>query len=65
VLFLKIRFDFLDPPSPETIMRALELLNNLGALDKSGNLTNIGFIMGEIPLEPQAAKTLLEAHLTR
>ena len=28
-----VHFDFMDPPAPETMMRALELLNNLGALD--------------------------------
>lgn len=29
----------MDPPAPETLMRALELLNYLGALDDDGNLT--------------------------
>ena len=28
-----LQFDFMDPPAPETLMRALELLNYLGALD--------------------------------
>jgi pre-mRNA-splicing factor ATP-dependent RNA helicase DHX15/PRP43 len=28
-----VHFDFMDPPAPETLMRALELLNYLGALD--------------------------------
>ena len=27
-----VHFDFMDPPAPETMMRALELLNYLGAL---------------------------------
>ena len=26
-----VRFDFMDPPAPETMMRALENLNYLGA----------------------------------
>jgi pre-mRNA-splicing factor ATP-dependent RNA helicase DHX15/PRP43 len=30
-----VHFDFMDPPAPETMMRALELLNYLGALGKS------------------------------
>ena len=34
-----VHFDFMDPPAPETLMRALELLNYLGALDDDGNLT--------------------------
>jgi len=32
----------MDPPAPETLMRALEQLNFLGALDDEGNLTSIG-----------------------
>jgi pre-mRNA-splicing factor ATP-dependent RNA helicase DHX15/PRP43 len=37
-----VHFDFMDPPAPETLMRALELLNYLGALDDEGALTEIG-----------------------
>ena len=31
----------MDPPAPETLMRALELLNYLGALDDEGELTEV------------------------
>jgi pre-mRNA-splicing factor ATP-dependent RNA helicase DHX15/PRP43 len=34
-------------------MRALELLNYLAALDDDGNLTALGGIMAEFPLDPQ------------
>ncbi|KAJ7285946.1 P-loop containing nucleoside triphosphate hydrolase protein [Mycena rebaudengoi] len=34
-----VRFDYVDAPAPETLMRALELLNYLAALDDEGNLT--------------------------
>ena len=34
-----VHFDFMDPPAPETLMRVLELLNYLGALDDEGSLT--------------------------
>ena len=37
----------------ETLMRALELLNYLGALDDDGSLTELGAIMAEFPLDPQ------------
>ncbi len=37
-----VHFDFMDPPAPETLMRALELLNYLGALDDEGELTEEG-----------------------
>jgi hypothetical protein len=34
-------------------MRALELLNYLSALDDDGNLTALGGMMAEFPLDPQ------------
>lgn len=40
-LSCQVHFDFMDPPAPETLMRALELLNYLGALDDNGNLTEV------------------------
>ncbi|KAL7672579.1 hypothetical protein ACOME3_007463 [Neoechinorhynchus agilis] len=54
-----VHFDFMDPPAPETLMRALELLNYLGALDDEGELTNLGRIMAEFPLDPQLSKMVL------
>ncbi|KAF9458095.1 P-loop containing nucleoside triphosphate hydrolase protein [Collybia nuda] len=54
-----VRFDYVDAPAPETLMRALELLNYLAALDDDGNLTPLGAIMAEFPLDPQLAKMLI------
>ena len=54
-----VHFDFMDPPAPETLMRALELLNYLGALDDEGELTTVGQVMAEYPLDPQLAKMLV------
>ena len=54
-----VHFDFMDPPAPETLMRALELLNYLAALDDDGNLTDLGAVMSEFPLDPQMSKCLL------
>ncbi|KAI5599106.1 hypothetical protein POPTR_002G192500v4 [Populus trichocarpa] len=54
-----VHFDFMDPPAPETLMRALEVLNYLGALDDEGNLTKLGEIMSEFPLDPQLSKMLV------
>ncbi len=31
----------MDPPAPETLMRALELLNYMGALDDNGEMTQV------------------------
>jgi pre-mRNA-splicing factor ATP-dependent RNA helicase DHX15/PRP43 len=54
-----VHFDFMDPPAPETLMRALELLNYLGALDDEGALTQVGAMMSEFPLDPQLSKMLV------
>ncbi|KAJ7905394.1 P-loop containing nucleoside triphosphate hydrolase protein [Mycena olivaceomarginata] len=54
-----VRFDYVDAPAPETLMRALELLNYLAALDDEGNLTTLGGIMAEFPLDPQMSKMLI------
>ena len=51
----------MDPPAPETLMRALELLNYLGALDDEGELTPVGAMMAELPLDPQLAKAVVAA----
>ena len=48
-----VRFDWVDAPAPETLMRALELLNFLAALDDDGNLTPLGTKMSQFPLDPQ------------
>ncbi|XP_043912118.1 putative pre-mRNA-splicing factor ATP-dependent RNA helicase DHX32 [Protopterus annectens] len=66
VLFLK-RMDiaglrncrFRDRPAPEGLMQALEDLDYLAALDNDGNLSEIGIIMSEFPLDPKLAKALL------
>ncbi|KAI8374373.1 P-loop containing nucleoside triphosphate hydrolase protein [Radiomyces spectabilis] len=56
-----VHFDFMDPPAPETLMRALELLNYLEALDDDGELTPTGEIMSAFPLDPQLCKMLIES----
>jgi len=54
-----VHFDFMDPPAPETLMRALELLNYLEALDDDGNMTPLGSMMADFPVDPQLAKMLI------
>ncbi|KAG1810652.1 P-loop containing nucleoside triphosphate hydrolase protein [Suillus subaureus] len=44
-----VKFDYVDAPAPETLMRALELLNYLAA------------IMAEFPLDPQLSKMLISS----
>jgi len=45
--------------APETLMRALELLNYLAAIDDDGELTELGSMMAEFPLDPQLAKMVI------
>lgn len=40
-------------------MRALELLNYLAALNDDGDLTELGSMMAEFPLDPQLAKMVI------
>ena len=54
-----VHFDFMDPPAPETLMRALEQLHYLGALDEEGELTEVGSKMSEFPLDPQLSAVLI------
>lgn len=54
-----LSFDFMDPPSPQALISAMEQLYNLGALDEEGLLTKLGRKMAEFPLEPPLSKMLL------
>ncbi|KAH0565835.1 hypothetical protein GP486_000757 [Trichoglossum hirsutum] len=57
-----VRFDFLTPPPAELIIRALELLYSLGALDGYAKLTKpMGARMAELSVEPMMARALLSA----
>ncbi|CAD6499519.1 BgTH12-03631 [Blumeria graminis f. sp. triticale] len=56
------RFSFITPPPSELIIRGLELLYSLGALDEYAKLTRpVGVRMAEIALEPMMARTILSA----
>jgi pre-mRNA-splicing factor ATP-dependent RNA helicase DHX16 len=54
-----IDFDFMDPPPAETLIRALEQLYALNALNDRGELTKIGRRMAEFPLDPMMSKSIL------
>ncbi len=57
-----LEFDFMDPPPQENIMNSLYQLWILGALDNTGDLTPMGRLMSEFPLDPPLSKMLLFAH---
>ncbi|KAH9047722.1 pre-mRNA splicing factor [Lactarius hengduanensis] len=54
-----IGFEFMDPPPGETLMRALELLYALGALNDRGELTKLGRRMAEFPVDPMLSKAII------
>ncbi|MCJ1484117.1 DEAH-box ATP-dependent RNA helicase prp43 [Schaereria dolodes] len=56
-----VHFDFMDPPAPETMMRALEELNYLACLDDEGNLTTLGKLASDFPLDPALAVMLISS----
>lgn len=56
-----IHFDFLDPPPPETLIRALEQLYALGSLNDEGDLTKLGRRMAEFPLDPMLSKMIIQS----
>lgn len=56
-----VHFDLMDPPAPETLMRALEELNYLACLDDDGNLTHLGKLASEFPLDPALAVMLISS----
>nr|WJH19578.1 Pre-mRNA-splicing factor ATP-dependent RNA helicase DHX16 [Euglena gracilis] len=56
-----VGFDFLDAPPAETLIKALEQLYALGALNDQGALTKLGRKMAEFPMDPQLSKTLIAA----
>ncbi|XP_005103973.1 probable ATP-dependent RNA helicase DHX35 [Aplysia californica] len=57
-----LRFHFMSPPPAQNMVRGLELLYALGAIDDAGNLTSpLGLQMVEFPLSPSFSKMLLSS----
>jgi len=56
-----IHFDFIDPPPPENLIRALEQLYALGSLNNDGDLTKLGRRMAEFPVDPCMSKSIILA----
>ncbi|KAJ6719275.1 hypothetical protein OIU79_007019 [Salix purpurea] len=57
-----LKFDFLDPPSFESLEDALKQLHLIDAIDDTGLITRVGQTMAELPLEPSLSRTLMEAN---
>lgn len=56
-----LHFDFMDAPPAETLIRALEQLYALGALNDRGELTKLGRRMAEFPLDPMMSKCIISS----
>eukprot|EP00835_Amoeboradix_gromovi_P001483 NODE_68_length_23780_cov_0.251003.p2 type:complete len:874 gc:universal NODE_68_length_23780_cov_0.251003:8442-5821(-) len=52
-------FDFMDKPSIKSINTAIEHLFYLGAVDEEGIISELGYKMTELPVDPSLAKTLI------
>ena len=54
-----LQFHFMDPPPEDNILNSMYQLWILGALDNTGQLTDLGRKMVEFPLEPSLSKMLV------
>ncbi len=56
-----LNFDFLDPPPTESLIKSLNLLYALQAMDSKGELTSVGRQMSQFPADPMLSKALIHA----
>jgi ATP-dependent RNA helicase DDX35 len=64
-----VKFDFLSSPPSEIMIRSLELLYSINAIDDNSNLTDIGNfkiikigkILAELPIDPKIGTILLKS----
>jgi len=52
-------FEFLEAPSRDSLVEALNSLHVLGALDDKGSVTPLGTKMSQLPLEPVYSKVII------
>ncbi|WP_371871071.1 ATP-dependent RNA helicase HrpA [Mycolicibacterium agri] len=54
-------FPFLDPPEQRSIRDGIQLLQELGAFDRDGAITDIGRRLAQLPVDPRLARMILQA----
>ena len=54
-------FPFLDPPDRRSIRDGVVLLQELGAFDASGAITNVGRRLAQLPVDPRLGRMILQA----
>ena len=52
-------FPFIEPPTPRMVADGYQLLAELGAIDETRQLTNLGRELAKLPLDPKIARLLL------
>ena len=55
------RFPFLDPPDRRAVRDGVALLQELGAFDASGAITDVGRRLAQLPLDPRLGRMILQA----
>lgn len=54
-------FPFLDPPDARSIRDGIQLLQELGAFDTKGAITDVGRRLARLPLDPRVGRMILQA----
>jgi ATP-dependent helicase HrpA len=54
-------FGFLDPPDPHSIRDGVQLLQELGAFDQHGAITDLGRRLARLPVDPRLGRMILQA----
>jgi ATP-dependent helicase HrpA len=55
------RFPFVDPPDQRSIRDGIRLLQELGAFDAEGDITDIGRRLAQLPVDPRLGRMILQA----
>ena len=54
-------FPFLDPPEKRSIRDGVQLLQELGAFDDAGAITDVGRRLAQLPVDPRLGRMILQA----
>jgi ATP-dependent helicase HrpA len=54
-------FPFLDPPDRRSIRDGVQLLQELGAFDRQGAITDLGHRLARLPVDPRLGRMILQA----
>lgn len=54
-------FPFLDPPDRRSIRDGVQLLQELGAFDSDGAITDVGRRLAQLPVDPRLGRMILQA----